>query len=166
MHLPAETGPETTAIARVPSPGASSIARSGADGLYRSPSLRAPSRRRPLPRKFSPTPEGVNVARAVAEATYIGSAEHKNRMSAVGAPRLRADASPCPPDLTDFSRLTDWLRAAIAAGNTGAQWEDGFPRYAWWREGERCFEARLVNAGLGEYKGWPLAPAEWPESLR
>jgi hypothetical protein len=111
-------------------------------------------------------PQGVDAARAAAEATYIGSAEHKDRVSAAGAPRLRADASPCPPGLIDMSSLTGWLRAAIATGRTGAQWEQGFPRYAWWREGDRCFEARLVNAGLGQYKGWPLAPAEWPESLR
>ncbi len=130
------------------------------------PILRAPSRRRPLSRKFTAAPDGVDVARVAAEATYIGSAEHKDRISGAGAPSLRADATPCPPDLTDPSELTGWLRAAIVAGNTGAQWEQGFPRYAWWREGERCFEARLVNAGLGEYKGWPLAPAEWPETLR
>lgn len=128
--------------------------------------MRTPSRHRPLSRKFSAPPEGVDAARAAAEATYIGSAEHKDRVSAVGPPRLRADATPCPPDLTDALILTEWLRAAIEAGNTGAQWEQGFPRYAWWREDDRCFQARLVNAGLGHYKGWPLALDEWPEPLR
>jgi hypothetical protein len=128
--------------------------------------VRSPNRRRPLSREFSPPPEGIDPARAAAEATFVGSAEHKDRVSSAGAPKLRADATPCPGDLADRSVLTTWLRGAIAAGNTGAQWEQGFPRYAWWREGDSCYQARLVNAGLGQYKGWPLSPDEWPKALK
>lgn len=42
-------------------------------------------------------------------------------------------------------------------------WQSGnFPRYAWKQVGDRVFEARLSNAGLGQYKGYPLEPHEAP----
>jgi hypothetical protein len=113
----------------------------------------------------SPVPAGESALEAATIATYVGSAEHKDHISSAGAPRLRADATPCPPELTDASVLSDWLRKAITAGCTGAQWEQGFPRYAWWREGDACYQARLVNAGLGQYKGWPIPKHEWPTEL-
>lgn len=128
--------------------------------------MRSPGRRRPLSRRFAPPPDGVDAARAAVEATYVGSAEHKGHVSSSGAPMLRADATPCPPDLTDQSVLTSWLRQAIQTGNTGAQWEQGFPRYVWWRDGDQCYEARLTNAGSGQYKGWQLSSDEWPEALK
>lgn len=40
-----------------------------------------------------------------------------------------------------------------------------FPRYAWHKEKETVYEARLVNRELGEYKGYPLNETEWPEGL-
>ena len=127
--------------------------------------MRAPRRHRPLSRKPVDPPSGTDLAAVAARASYVGSAEHKRHLSSVGSPRLRADATPCPPELTDASVLTTWLRAAITRGLTGALWEQGFPRYVWWREGEVCYEARLLNAGAGEYKGWPLAKDEWPQDL-
>jgi hypothetical protein len=41
-----------------------------------------------------------------------------------------------------------------------------FPRYAWFREEEQWFEARLTNQGLGEYKGYPIGPDDLPVELR
>jgi hypothetical protein len=46
-----------------------------------------------------------------------------------------------------------------------APWEGDFPRYAWHSIGDVCYEARLVNQELGQYKGWPLAPNERVEGL-
>lgn len=53
----------------------------------------------------------------------------------------------------------------MRAGSTGAPWEGGFPRYAWHREEDTVFKARLVNQGDGSYKGYPLKPDEWPLHL-
>jgi len=43
--------------------------------------------------------------------------------------------------------------------------EGGFPRYAWHKEGTIVYETRLVNQGLGQYKGYPLNGTEWPRGL-
>jgi len=59
------------------------------------------------------------------------------------------------------SQLTDWLRDAIRRGLTG-EWVGRFPKYAWRRVGNRVFEARLVNSGNGEYKGYELRSQQWP----
>ena len=32
-------------------------------------------------------------------------------------------------------------------------------------EAKIVYEARLVNQGNGQYKGYPLNPEEWPENL-
>lgn len=110
-------------------------------------------------------PAGVDLAVLAARASYGGSPEHKDVPSPAGPPKLRADATPCPRDLNDPSILTSWLQRAIAAGDVGAPWEAEFPRYAWIREGGRCFEARLSNRELGVYKGYPLEPEEEPRWL-
>jgi hypothetical protein len=43
--------------------------------------------------------------------------------------------------------------------------EGGFPRYVWFKQGNAVYEGRLVNRGLGEYKGYPLEPGEEPPTL-
>jgi hypothetical protein len=53
----------------------------------------------------------------------------------------------------------------MAAGRIGAPWEGDFPRYVWHRRDDVVYEARLVNQEVGEYKGYPLEPGEWPEGL-
>jgi hypothetical protein len=67
--------------------------------------------------------------------------------------------------LADPAELTAWLRSALASGRIGAPWDGDFPRYVWHRRGDVVYEARLVNSGLGEYKGWPLERDEWPEAF-
>ena len=99
-------------------------------------------------------------------ASYVGSPEHKDIPSFAGQPRLRADASICSRALArEQVRVTKWLREAIRSGNFSALWEGDFPRYVWHKEEEVVFEARLVNQGTGEYKGYPLNPEEWPQGL-
>ena len=72
----------------------------------------------------------------------------------------------CDPQLAhQRERVTGWLRNAIRRGAIGSLCEGGFPRYAWHKEGETVYEARLVNRGLGEHKGYPLNDTEWPKGL-
>jgi hypothetical protein len=67
--------------------------------------------------------------------------------------------------MADREALTRWLRAAIASGRVGEPWEGGFPRYVWHRDGDVCYEGRLVNHELGQYKGYPLRADENPEGM-
>lgn len=108
----------------------------------------------------------MDLAGIAAAARYVGSGEHKTAPSLAGPPRPRADASKCDPKLADPEELTAWLSKAVELGNIGAPFEGvGFPRYAWSRQGDVVYEARLVNPGLGQYKGYPLRPEEWPGGL-
>jgi len=127
--------------------------------------MRAPKRRRPLRRVFVSPPVGVSLEEIAQRASYVGSAEHKSYPSFAGPPHRRADATKCDPGLADPAELTAWLREAITAGRVGSPWEGDFPRYVWHRDGDVCYEGRLVNRELGEYKGYPLDPIQWPEAL-
>lgn len=98
--------------------------------------------------------------RASSAAKYIGSPEHK-------LPNNRGDGSICPPHLEHMrNELTRWLKEAIHRGNIGGAIEGGFPRYAWHREQDSWFEARLTNQTLGEYKGYPITSEEAPKEYR
>jgi hypothetical protein len=66
---------------------------------------------------------------------------------------------------TSFEQVTEWLRTAIRRGAISGLLEGDYPRYAWHKEDEVVYEARLVNRELGEYKGYPLNDTEWPEGL-
>ena len=97
--------------------------------------------------------------------TYVGSPEHKDFPSFAGQPKRRSDASICPRHIRDAETVTEWLRAAIRRGVTGSPWENGFPRYAWHKQEHTVYEARLINRGNGEYKGYPLNDDEWPRGI-
>ena len=100
------------------------------------------------------------------KASYVGSPEHKDTPSFTGQPRPRADAAICDRSLAERqTQVTRWLKRAIRSGHVSAYWEGDFPRYVWHREAETVYEARLVNQGNGQYKGYPLNPGEWPEDL-
>jgi hypothetical protein len=105
------------------------------------------------------------VASVAAEVRYVGSPEHKDAPSFAGWPRPRADATICDRALAQRrDDITSWLRSAVLAGTTG-EWMGRFPKYVWRRVEGRVFEARLVNAGNGEYKGYELRAYEWPVGL-
>lgn len=127
--------------------------------------VRAPKRRRPQRRTICPAPPGVSLAKVAADVRYVGSPEHKVHPSFAGPPRPRADATKCDPSLADPGALTGWIREAILKKNFGEPWEGDFPRYVWHQVDGTVYEGRLVNQELGEYKGWPLEPGEWPEGL-
>lgn len=96
---------------------------------------------------------------------YVGSPEHKGAPSFAGHPRPRTDASICDQRLDSAEEITRWVRKAIQKGAFGGLWEDGFPRYVWYKDGETVYEGRLINQGLGEYKGYPLEANEWPVEI-
>jgi hypothetical protein len=113
-------------------------------------------------RRLRSVPEGLDLSALAARVVYRGSTEHKTYPSFAGGPSPRSDATLCPPSFTSAEVLTGWLRDAMARGDVGAPWEGGLPRYVWLVRDGVCYEGRLMNQVLGEYKGYPLAPDEWP----
>lgn len=126
--------------------------------------MRAVRRRRPRKREIC-VPAGTNLYSLAERAVYVGSPEHKDVPGFAGQPRLRADASCCPREIGDWELVNGWLRSAIRRGATGAPWEGGFPRYVWYKHKGIVFEGRLVNRGIGSYKGYPLGEEEWPDRI-
>ena len=47
-------------------------------------------------------------------------------------------------------------------GSVSALFDSDYPRYVWKRVEGRVYEARLSNAGLGQYKGYPIEDHEAP----
>lgn len=109
---------------------------------------------------------GVDLEAVADVVSYVGSAEHKVFPSSAGIPR--ADATKCDPQLHgDFAQLTSWLKTAIVAGRVSEDWSSaGFPKYVWVEEAGAYYQARLVNAEQGTYKGWEIDPSELPKELR
>ena len=128
--------------------------------------MRAPRRKRPLKREVATSHEGIDLDQLAQRVRYVGSPEHKNTPSFAGQPRPRADASICGPELAhEQERVTLWLRGSIRRGAISSLREGDSPRYAWHKEGEIVYEARLVNRAIGAYKGYPLNDTEWPKGL-
>jgi len=127
--------------------------------------MRSPGRKRPQQRKLAVAPE-EELRRLAERVRYTGSPEHKTYPFAGQAPRPRPDASLCDKALAGKEcKVGEWLRQAIREGHIGEPWEGGFPRYVWHRVEGICYEARLSNEGLGEYKGWPLGEGECPDGV-
>jgi hypothetical protein len=127
--------------------------------------MRAPRRRRPRKdERLAPGPE-TDLAAIAEKVTYIISTEHKDYLTSAGPGNLRSDASRCPREL-DFAEVLEWLRTAFRECSVSADLEGDFPRYAWKRLGSSVYEARLSNAGLGQYKGYPIKDHEAPGWLR
>jgi len=109
---------------------------------------------------------GRDLEAVASAATYVGSPEHKDAPSFAGQPQPRADASICDRTLaSDRDRVQEWLAAGIRRGTVSEDWEGGFPRYVWYKEGETVYEGRLVNRTQGWYKGFPLSRTEWPPGI-
>ena len=126
--------------------------------------MRSPRRRRPR-RRVRFVPPDTDLAATASRVKYVGSPEHKDAVTQLGVPRPRGDASICPREYNDFQLATNWLRSAIRDGSTSGLWDGDFPRYAWHKEADTVFEARLVNRGDGSYKGYPLHDDEWPPHM-
>ena len=128
--------------------------------------MRVSKRHRPFTRTLGSLPPGVDLPRLAERAHYVGSPEHKDTPSFAGQPKPRADATICDRSFIDkLPQLNSWLHSALTRGAVGAPWEGDFPRYVWFKEGNVVYEARLVNSGTGEYKGYALEPNEWPKGI-
>jgi len=128
--------------------------------------MRASKRHRPAAKSIGSLPPGVDLPRLAERARYIGSPEHKDAPSFAGQPKPHADATICDRSFIDkLPQLNSWLRSALTRGAVGAPWEGDFPRYVWFKERHVVYEGRLVNSGTGEYKGYALAPDEWPKGI-
>lgn len=117
---------------------------------------------RPKHRQIEPWPAEAPPPEEVAsKCRYVGSAEHKDYPSPAGPPALRSDASRCRPDVS-WEALTEALRTAIRRRCTGTV-IGGFPKYAWRVVDGDVYEARHINGPQGDYKGYKLETAEYPD---
>ena len=129
--------------------------------------------RRPNQRTFQQSPSDYLEVLAE-QAVYIGSKEHKERRWWGGLPRARQlsgsrvgrrrkqDTTICPLiDETDRDRATQWVRAAIRAGQCRfLESDQHFPKKIWYEADGRVWMGLRVNDGLGQYKGWPISEEE------
>ena len=95
---------------------------------------------------------------------YSGNGAHKTYTSPNGewTPCWRRGKASCWKfDQNDWPRLVDLLRRAIVAGCV-AEFQNDFPSRVWAYINDTLHEARLHNAQLGEYHGFPL---EFPEQF-
>jgi hypothetical protein len=123
--------------------------------------MRTPHRKRPRKDdQLVPGPD-MDLGKMAEDVSYIISTEHKDYLTSAGPGNLRSDATACPRGL-DFAEVEDWLRQAVREGHLSAVLDGDFPRYAWRKVGGRIYEARLSNAGLGQYKGYPIEEHEAP----
>ena len=96
-----------------------------------------------------------------ARVRYAGSQEHKGYPSPAGPPALRSDATPCDPAI-EWDDINTALQDAVRRCCTSADFEQGFPKYAWgWLDGH-LYEARHLNGPAGTYKGYRLEEVEYP----
>jgi hypothetical protein len=102
----------------------------------------------------------ANERQAVANRVrYCGNGAHKSYPAPNGewTPSLRPGKSVCwrfAP--SDWPKLVDLLREAIKSGCVHVQFDGDFPTRAWAYINGKLHEARLHNAALGEYHGFPL----------
>ena len=95
---------------------------------------------------------------------YSSNGAHKTYTSPNGewTPCLQRGKASCWKfDQNNWPRLVDLLRRAIVAGCV-AEFQNDFPSRAWTYINDTLHEARLHNAQLGEYHGFPL---EFPEQF-
>lgn len=131
--------------------------------------MRAKLRKRPLRNRLVKNMDQDALDAVAQQVTYIGSPEHKMSPNKItGYAKPRADASICPQSLSDMpDKVNAWLKKAIKKGCVGDYWKGGFPRYVWFydKSGKCAYMGRLVNKGLGQYKGWPIEEWEWPDGI-
>ena len=116
-------------------------------------------RRNSKHRKVQAPPAGVNLKTVAGSCRYVGSPYHKTGKSFVGQQNApRPGASLCSPVLNNSKgQIQNWLRNGILNGHTEV-WENGYPRYVWYRHNGIVYEARQGSPGSGEYHGYPLEP--------
>lgn len=129
-------------------------------------------------RSKAPPPELASIA---SRAYYLGATPHKAKRSWLGVPEprrtrktaadkddTRQNASICPlVEDAEREEATRWVQDAIRLGQCRGPWEDGFPRYIWYKsEDGRYWAGRIMQPRQGDppraaYKGWPISETEW-----
>ncbi|MBF0335318.1 MAG: hypothetical protein HQL40_17005 [Alphaproteobacteria bacterium] len=94
---------------------------------------------------------------------------------AVGKDRsvdTRQNATICPLTTNaERTRATDWVRKAIESAQSKGPWNNGFPRYIWFRDDDgqywigRVMAPQQGNPPRAAYKGWPVSEAEWRQKF-
>ena len=119
-------------------------------------------------------------AEEVADASYVGSKEHKAKAWWGGLPGAKVgkdgkarrpkkqSTTICPlVEETDKNRASCWVRFAL--GNGQFRYYEGdkrFPKHIWYSDSEGQFWfGFLVNATPGTYKGWPIDESEKIETF-
>jgi hypothetical protein len=123
--------------------------------------MRAPKRKRPRQDERLQPGLHIDLAEMSEKVSYVISREHKDYLTSAGPGNLRSDASACPRGL-NFDQVESWLKDAVRDGAVSALLDSDFPRYVWKRVDGKVYEARLSNAGLGQYKGYPIEDHEAP----
>ena len=117
--------------------------------------------RRTKPRAIGQWNGAESPAATASKVRYVGSPEHKSYPSAAGPPALRSDATPRDPKIT-ADAINAVLQEAVRRRCTSADFEQGFPKYAWgWLDGD-LYEARHMNGPPGTYKGYKLDESQHP----
>jgi hypothetical protein len=97
---------------------------------------------------------------------YTGSPYHRSSAKEGPVAQRIGVASRCPPNWINLE-ATRLLRNAILEGRVSTHWEQGFPRHVWHLDEDVLYEARLTNAGNGEYHGYPLEDRwQWPKNFK
>lgn len=116
--------------------------------------------RKKVPARLAAAMATAELSDLAKKAKYVGSAEHKGVRWEEVLPRLRHDASCCPPHITRAT-ATQLLQAGIRAGNVSEDFDGEMPRRVWYVGPLGVFEARLTGRydeatnKCAEYKGWP-----------
>ena len=109
-----------------------------------------------------------------ARARYEGSGEHKDKRWWGGLPMAKQlpggrvgrpgkqQTTVCPLTTDeDRKQATEWVRQAIINGQYKFHEADQeFPKKIWHRANGRIWYGLCLNAGNGEYKGWPIEEQE------
>lgn len=114
----------------------------------------------------------------IAQAKYVGSAEHKSQAWWGGLPRayVKKDGTASRPKKqktticplvsnADRERATEWVRQALKGGSVRFyEGDKDFPKHIWYEDsnGQYWF-GFCVNGVSGEYKGWPIEREEKDE---
>lgn len=138
--------------------------------------LRKPTSRPTLParrsdndkRRLHPSPDRLALAQLASRAVYNGISKHKAEPIKFGLPIYtgrRGDESLCDQhagfEPGDWRTIPELLARGIAAGLIGRVEGQGVPTMLWTISDQGwIFEARVTNAGLADYHGYPVRPSE------
>jgi hypothetical protein len=127
-----------------------------------------PKRKSAVAKPLNQTKGAEELGKLAEAVKYVGSPYHRLPGSPMGesASRTWPASNKCPAKWT-FEAANRALKEAVRMGYISTEASNGFPRRIWYRDGETLYEARLSNAGSGEYHAYPFSSRqEWPKALK